>query len=100
MLLATASARSGGMMNRPSKHRVLAWLVCWVCFVPAALFAGNAGSAPEHSPAGAGRVLRVSQAPLPSIPPALQFRTLGEAAASVQPGDRVVVHGGVYRESV
>ena len=29
-----------------------------------------------------------------------QFRTISEAAAVVQPGDTVVIHGGVYRETV
>lgn len=46
-----------------------------------------------------GRVLHVSQQPLHGVD-WKQFRTISEAAAVIQPGDTVVIHGGVYRETV
>ena len=48
----------------------------------------------------AGRVWHVSPAPLPSVAASSQFRTIGEAAKQVHPGDVVLIHTGVYRESV
>ena len=50
--------------------------------------------------APAGRVWHVSPAPLPAIAADRQFRTIGDAAKIVQPGDTVLIHSGVYRESV
>ena len=47
-----------------------------------------------------GRVLHVSPQPLASIGRHLQFTTIGAAAKAVEPGDRVRIHAGVYRESV
>ena len=47
-----------------------------------------------------GRVLHVSPQPLTSIKRHLQFTTIGAAAKAVEPGDRVCIHAGVYRESV
>lgn len=47
-----------------------------------------------------GRVWGVSLTPLPSVPAAQQFRSIGEAAKFVRPGDTVMIHSGVYRESV
>ncbi len=47
-----------------------------------------------------GRVLHVSSEPLTGLSASQQFRTISAAAASVQPGDTVVVHDGLYRESV
>jgi len=47
-----------------------------------------------------GRTWHVSQEELPGMPAQTQFRTIGEAAARVQAGDTVVIHGGVYREHV
>ena len=55
------------------------------------------GEAPLPPPS---RVVHVSPAELPGIEPAAQVRTLSEAAGQVAPGDTVLVHGGVYRESV
>ena len=42
----------------------------------------------------------VSTAPLPSVPAGWQFRTIQAAAKIAAPGDTVVIHTGVYRESV
>lgn len=47
-----------------------------------------------------GRTWHVSQQRLPGIGEGLQLRTISEAAQRVEPGDTVVVHGGVYREAV
>jgi len=44
--------------------------------------------------------VHVSPAPLPAIAADQQFRTIGEAAKIVQPGDVVIIHSGVYRETV
>lgn len=46
------------------------------------------------------RVRHVSSAPLTGVAPGQQFRTIGEAAKGVQPGDTVLIHSGVYREGV
>jgi hypothetical protein len=35
-----------------------------------------------------------------AVPATAQFRTIGEAAAKVRAGDRVVIHNGTYREAV
>ena len=48
----------------------------------------------------AGHVWHVSPATLPAVAAASQFRTIGEAAKRVGPGDVVLIHTGVYRESV
>jgi len=48
----------------------------------------------------ARRTLHVSQHELPEVAADEQFRTISEAAARVEPGDTVVIHGGVYRERV
>ena len=50
--------------------------------------------------APAGHVWHVSPVALPSIPAARQFRAIGDAAKIVGPGDTVLIHSGVYRESV
>lgn len=42
----------------------------------------------------------VSQTPITSVPAAMQFRTIGEAASKVRAGDRVIIHTGTYREAV
>src|SRR5436309_11684239 len=42
----------------------------------------------------------VAPQPLPSIPADRQFRTIHDAARTVSPGDIVVIHSGIYRESV
>lgn len=51
-------------------------------------------------PAAPGRFWHVSQAPLAGVPAGQQFRTIGEAARGVGPGDTVLIHSGVYREGV
>jgi hypothetical protein len=48
----------------------------------------------------ATRTLHVSQQPLVNVPATQQFRTIGEAAKVVAPGDLVTIHSGIYRESV
>ena len=47
-----------------------------------------------------GRVFHVSPTPLAAVAGDRQFRTVGEAAQVVGPGDTVLIHTGVYRESV
>ena len=47
-----------------------------------------------------GRVWHVAPAPLPAVAESSQFRTIGEAAKQAGPGDLVLIHTGVYRESV
>ena len=44
--------------------------------------------------------MHVSAQPLKSVDAKLQFSTLSAAAKAVEPGDRVVIHAGTYRESV
>lgn len=61
----------------------------------AALLLGTMGAQ-----ASTGRTWHVSPAVLASVPPAQQFRTIGEAAKTVAPGDTVLIHSGVYREAV
>lgn len=46
------------------------------------------------------RTLHVSEAPLQTVAAESQFRTIGEAAKIVAPGDNIVIHEGVYRESL
>ena len=56
--------------------------------------------ATAREPSPPGRVLHVSPQPLTSVDGKLQFTTIGAAAKAVEPGDRVCIHAGVYRESV
>ena len=49
---------------------------------------------------GAPRTWHVAPVAIDGMPEAAQFRTIGEAAAQAGPGDTVLIHGGVYRESV
>jgi len=42
----------------------------------------------------------VSPQPLSSVPADQQFRTIQAAANAVSPGDTVLIHSGVYRETV
>ncbi len=51
-------------------------------------------------PRAEARLLHVTQKPLAGIPADSQFGAIGKAAAQVQPGDTVLIHGGVYREGV
>ena len=62
------------------------------------ILSADAATAQEPSPPG--RVLHVSPQPLASISSKRQFTTIGAAAEAVEPGDRVCIHAGVYRESV
>ena len=59
-----------------------------------------ASAAAAQEPSQPGRVLHVSPQPLTSIDGKRQFTTIGAAAKAVEPGDRVCIHAGVYRESV
>ena len=52
---------------------------------------------PAASPPG---VLHVAPGRLTGLPSDAQVRTISEAATKAGPGDTVVIHGGVYRESV
>ena len=47
-----------------------------------------------------GRIFHVSPTPLPTVTGGRQFRTIGEAAQAVAPGDTVLIHTGVYREGI
>ena len=47
-----------------------------------------------------GRTWHVAPKELAGIPAEVQLRTLAEAAQKVEPGDMVLIHDGVYRESV
>ena len=47
-----------------------------------------------------GRVLLVSPGSLKADDPKLQLPDIRAAAKAVEPGDRVVIHAGIYRESV
>ncbi len=49
---------------------------------------------------GQGRTWHVSPRELAGVPAEVQFRTISEAARRVEPGDTVVIHEGVYRETV
>ena len=70
------------------------------------VLSASVAAAQEPSPRDAtakgppGRVLHVSPQPLTSIGRHLQFTTIGAAAKAAEPGDRVRIHAGVYRESV
>lgn len=50
--------------------------------------------------AGQGRTLHVVQQPRHDLRPTEQFRSLQEVASIVRAGDRVIIHGGIYREAV
>ena len=60
----------------------------------------SAGVAAAQEPAPTGRVLHVSPQPLTAVDARLQFTSIGAAAKAVEPGDRVFIHEGVYREAV
>ncbi len=45
-------------------------------------------------------VWHVSQHPLPTVPVGKQFTTINKVANRLSPGDTVIIHSGVYRESV
>jgi len=47
-----------------------------------------------------GKILHVSGKTLADIKQNERFRTIGEAAALIEPGDTVIIHGGIYREPV
>lgn len=67
----------------------------------AALMLAGPVFADDASPAAdAGRAWHVAPAPLDGVPADRQVRTIGEAAERVRAGDRVLIHGGVYRETV
>ena len=51
-------------------------------------------------PATASRTWHVAPEELKGVPPAIQLRTIAAAAAKAEPGDTVVIHSGVYRETV
>jgi hypothetical protein len=64
---------------------------------PPAQSKGEAGTpAPVISP----RTWHVASRDLAGLPPETQLRSISEAAAKAEPGDTVVIHGGIYRETV
>ena len=85
-------------MNLTDRQTVLA-LSCFAVLWPA-----TTGASFAQNPAGTtlspGRVLHVAQVKLPDVPEQEQFRTISAAAPAVAPGDSVMIHDGVYRESV
>jgi hypothetical protein len=48
----------------------------------------------------AGRTWHVAPKERPGLPVDAQVRTISEAAKAAEPGDTVVIHGGIYRETV
>lgn len=68
-----------------------------ICAAGCALLGAGPGVAAGRP---VGHVWSVSPAPLPGVPAGQQFRTIGAAAAQAQAGDTVLIHTGVYRESV
>jgi hypothetical protein len=48
----------------------------------------------------APRTWHVAPKDLTGLPPGLQLRTISEAATKAEPGDTVVIHDGIYRETV
>lgn len=46
------------------------------------------------------RTWHVAQKEIPQIDSGDQVRTIGEAVSRVEPGDTIILHGGVYREGV
>ncbi len=46
------------------------------------------------------RVWHVAEKTLPGIDPNDQVTTIGKGVARLEPGDTLVVHGGIYREQV
>lgn len=69
---------------------------------------GNASEPPVQSKveasapvtAAAARTWHVAPKALTGLPPNVQVRTISEAATKVEPGDLVVIHDGIYRETV
>lgn len=74
--------------------------VCLSSLFALLLLTATAVSGDRGTVAGEGRLWQVSQQALPGIAEDAQFRTISEAAAHVEAGDTVVIHGGVYREQV
>jgi Chondroitinase B len=52
------------------------------------------------SPATAIHTWHVAPEELKGLPRAIQLRTISAAAAKAEPGDTVMIHSGVYRETV
>ncbi len=46
------------------------------------------------------KVVHVAPQKLADIPAEQQVRTIGDAVRGIGPGDRIIIHGGVYRETV
>jgi hypothetical protein len=46
------------------------------------------------------RTLHVSPKPLDGFPPDAQFPTISAAAKTIGPGDTILIHAGIYRESI
>jgi len=74
----------------------------WLLFLVSLLLTGSLvlGAGGETTGEGSGRIWHVSQKALPGIAEEAQFRTISEAAARVEAGDTVLIHGGTYRERV
>lgn len=54
----------------------------------------------ESAAVGTARTWHVAPESLTGLPAEFQSRTISEAAARAGPGDTVVIHAGVYRETV
>jgi len=74
----------------------------WLSFLVSLLLTGSLvlGAGGETAGEGSGRIWHVSQKALPGIAEGAQFPTISAAAARVEPGDTVLIHGGTYRERV
>ncbi len=64
------------------------------------LMLAQGGAATQAAPVAAGREWHVAPQPLTAIAASRQFRSIGAAVGAVQPGDRVLIHSGVYREGI
>ncbi len=65
------------------------------------LFSWTVVSAAAAAPPVADpRTWHVAPGELAGLPPNVQVRTISEAATKAEPGDTVVIHDGIYRESV
>jgi hypothetical protein len=58
------------------------------------------GGGGEPASVPSPRTWHVAPRELSGLSPATRVQTIAEAAAKVQPGDTVVIHGGIYRETV
>lgn len=80
--------------------RALAFLAAGAMVFLGIVATGRAAGGQGAAATEQQRTLHVSPSPLASVEESRQFRTIAEAAKAAQPGDTVIIHGGIYRESV